>query len=309
VFVKRRIPAQLLLVAACLFWAGNMVITRLMHVEIPPIAMAFWRWAIAAVILAPFVWRELLAKRLVLRRHWPVIAALAFMGVAAYNTLSYIGLQTTTATNAALFNSSMPVFIALLAWLCLREKLRRAQTLGVLVSLCGVIVIVARGDWTVLTRMHFTPGDLWFLSATVLWAAYTIVLRWRPMELSPLALMGALVLFGVPMLLPIYAWELSSGASFDINTRTVAALVYYGTLPSIAAYQCWNSGVVALGASRAGLYVHLIPVFAALLSVTVLGESLYAFHLPGIALIAIGLFLTGALGGNARRAALVAAQK
>jgi drug/metabolite transporter (DMT)-like permease len=272
-----------------------MVITRLMHAQIPPVAMAFWRWAIAALILAPLVWRELLTKRSVLRRHWPVLAALSFMGIAAYNTLSYIGLQTTTATNAALFNSSMPMFIALLAWLCLRETLTRSQAIGVAVSLCGVLVIVARGAWTVLTHMHFTPGDLWFLSATVLWAAYTIVLRWRPMELSPLALMGALVLFGVPMLLPIYLWELSTGAGFELNARTAATLAYYGTLPSIAAYQCWNRGVVALGASRAGLYVHLIPVFAALLAFVVLGESLYAFHLPGIALIATGLLLTGAL--------------
>jgi drug/metabolite transporter (DMT)-like permease len=293
--LMRHLPPPLLLAAACLFWAGNMVITRLMHTQIPPVAMAFWRWAIAAAILAPLVWRELAAKREVLRRNWLVLSALSFMGIAAYNTLSYLGLQTTTATNAALFNSSMPVFIALLTWLGLREKLGQMQAIGVVMSLCGVMVILARGEWMVLTRLHFTPGDLWYLAATVLWAAYTIVLRWRPMQLSALAFMGALVLFGLPMLLPLYLWELSRGEVFEVNAATLATLAYYGTLPSIAAYQCWNSGVAALGASRAGLYVHLVPVFAALLSFALLGESMHLFHLSGIALIATGLLMTGAL--------------
>jgi drug/metabolite transporter (DMT)-like permease len=289
------VPPQFLLAAACLFWAGNMVIARLMHAQIPPLAMAFWRWTIAGAVLLPLVGGELLSKRAVLVRNWRVILALSLMGVAAYNGFSYMALQSTSATNAALFNSAMPVFIAVLSWIWLHERMGRLQTLGVAVSLTGVLIILSRGDWTVLTQMHFTPGDLWFLAATMLWAAYTIVLRWRPAELSPLALMGALVLCGVPMLLPAYLWELSTGKSFEINAATLGTLAYYGTLPSIAAYQCWNAGVAALGANRAGLYVHLVPVFAAVLSFLVLDESLHAFHIPGVALIAAGLFLTGAL--------------
>ncbi len=291
----RRLPPQLLLVLACLFWAGNMIIARVMRTEIPPIAMAFWRWAFACAILLPFVARELMLQRAVIRRHWRILVALAFLGVAAYNTFSYLGLQTTTATNAALFNSAMPVFIALLSWSVLRERLGLLQTLGVIVSLAGVIVILSRGDLHALAQLRFTPGDLWFLAATILWAAYTIVLRWRPAQLSSLAFLGTLVLIGVPILLPAYVWELSTGRGFEINVATVASLAYYGTFPSLAAYQCWNSGVAALGAQRAGLYVHLMPVFVALLSFLILGESLHVYHVPGIALIAAGLYLTGAL--------------
>ena len=104
-----------------------------------------------------------------------------------------------------------------------------------------------------------------------------------------------LVLFGVPILLPVYLWELSTGRGFEVNTATLGSLAYYGTLPSLAAYQCWNSGVAALGAHRAGLYVHLVPVFVALLSFVMFDESLHTYHAPGIALIAAGLYLTGAL--------------
>lgn len=145
----------LLLALAMLFWSGNIVLARAMHAEIPPVAMAFWRWTIAFVVVLPFAWRPLVKHRVVLRRSWGLLLLMGGIGVASYNTLSYIALQTTTATNAVLFNSLIPVLIVPIAWLWLRERIRPVQALGVAVSLAGVVVIVARGDLATLRELTF----------------------------------------------------------------------------------------------------------------------------------------------------------
>ena len=219
----------LLLALATLFWAGNIVIARAMRADIPPVAMAFWRWSIAFAVVMPFAFRTLVRHRDVLRRSWLLLFLLGGVGVATYNTMCYIALQTTTATNGTLFNSLIPVFIVPIAWLLLRERIRPLQGFGVAISLAGVVVIVARGDLGNLRDLSFNAGDLWLLGAMVLWAFYTVALRFKPPELGTLPFLAAIILFGLPVLAVFYAIELASGVRFELTAANAVTLAYYGT--------------------------------------------------------------------------------
>lgn len=282
----------LLLTLSSLFWALNWVVGRAMRNDIPPIAMGFWRWAIALLILLPFAASELRRKWHVVRANWLTLALLGLLGAVVFNTLVYVGLQYTAATNGVLFNSISPILIILLSWVVARERISRQQAVGVALSLTGVLAIVARGDLAALAAFHFNRGDMWLITAMLLWAIYTIVLRRRPAELSAIGFLAAMLLLSLPFLLPVYLLELSIRGGFSLTPATVAALMYYGTIPSIVAYLFWNRGVVQVGPNKAGLFVHLMPVFGALLSVIFLGERLYAYHYTGAALIFGGIWLT-----------------
>ncbi len=282
----------LLLSLTALFWAGNWVIGRAMRHDMPPIAMGFWRWTLALLLLLPFTLPELRSKWPVVRANWLTLAILGCLGAIAFNTLIYVGLQYTAATNGVLFNSLSPVFIILLSWMLVGERISGLQGAGVTLSLAGVLAIVARGDPAMLATFQFNPGDLWLITAMLLWAVYTIVLKRRPAELSAMAFLAAMLLLSLPLLLPFYLWEFSVRGGFPLNAATVSALAYYCTVPSIVAYLFWNRGVVQVGANRAGLFVHLMPVFGALLSVIFLGERLYAYHYAGAALIFGGIWFT-----------------
>lgn len=282
----------LLLSLTALFWAGNWVIGRAMRHEMPPVAMGFWRWTLALALLLPFTLPELRRKWPVVRANRVTLAALGCLGAIAFNTLIYVGLQYTAATNGVLFNSLTPIFIILLSWILAGERITGTQGAGVALSLAGVLAIVARGDPALLATFQFNPGDLWLIAAMFLWGIYTIVLKRRPAELSATAFLAAMLLLSLPLLLPFYLWEFSQRGGFALTGSTIPALAYYATIPSIVAYLFWNRGVAQVGANRAGLFVHLMPVFGALLSVVFLGERLYAYHYGGAALVFVGIYLT-----------------
>ena len=136
----------LLLVLTTLFWSGNFVLGRAVHTVFAPFTLSFWRWAVALVILLPFVWTALREQGPLIRRHGPILLLLSVLGVVNFNTFVYIGLQSTTATNAVIMLSVTPVLIVALSFLLLRQTVTGWQALGIGVSLSGVLVIVGRGD-------------------------------------------------------------------------------------------------------------------------------------------------------------------
>ncbi|MEX0960197.1 MAG: DMT family transporter [Burkholderiales bacterium] len=288
-----RHPSPYLLLSLCaLFWAGNWVVGRAMRDEIPPVAMGFWRWTLALLILLPFALPELRREWHVVRENWLRLMLLGALGAVAFNTMIYVGLQYTAATNAVLFNSLIPIIIILLARVFLGQKLGVMQGYGVVFSLVGAVWLVARGDLSTLAALQLNRGDLWILAAIVLWATYTVILRWRPSGLSAIGFLAAMLLLSVPLLLPVYLWETSVRGAFALTPSTVLALAYFATIPSVVAYLFWNRGVAQVGPNKAGLFVHLMPVFGAALAVIFLGEHLYAYHYAGAALVFGGIWMT-----------------
>lgn len=284
----------LLLTLTVLFWAGNFVLGRGVHNAVPPITLSFWRWVTALAILAPFVAGPLWAQRRAVVRAWKMLLLLGVLGVAGFSTLVYVGLQTTTATNGVLLNTTNPVLIILISWMFLRQSLRAWQTLGVALALLGALIIIMRGDLQTLRSLRFTPGDLFVLAGVVCWAVYTVCLRWRPAGLEALTFLGATVCIGVAAIAPFYAWELSRGASMALTPTVAMSILYFALFPSVLAYIFWNRAVAEVGASTAGLFIYLMPVFGVLLSLAFLRESLYPFHFLGMALVVTGVYFATA---------------
>lgn len=283
--------AYLLLTLTVLFWAGNFVLARALNTSFDPVTLAFYRWSLALLILLPF-WLP------VARRHWPVLkkywarlSLLGLIGVGCFNTLLYVGLETTTATNATLLQSAIPIIILLISAMLLGEQVSSRQWAGVAISLAGVLTIISRGDPVHLFDLSFNGGDLWVLGAVLAWAAYSLLLRFRPAEVDGFAFLGFSILVAVIALAPLSVWEQGGVPQWEWTLPMMIAVGYMAVCPSILSYLFWNRGVAELGAPRAGLFIHLIPLFGLLLSALFLGEKVESFHLLGISLIFIGIYL------------------
>ena len=281
--------AFLLLALAMLFWAGNWVLGRALRNDFEPAALNFWRWLIAVLVLAPFAAPRLRGKWGVIRRDAGLLLALSFLGVALFQWMVYQGLKTTTAVNAVLINSSFPVFILLWSWAIERERGTRGQVAGMLISLAGILVIMARGDPANLAGLAFQTGDAIILLAGVVWGVYSVLLKRRPSELDGIAFLFVISLAGTALILPAFALEGWHSPPRWPGATGVAAVIYVGLAASVAAFICWNRGVAIVGATAAGFTLHLLPAFGTLLAIAFLGESFHLSHAAGIATIIAGV--------------------
>jgi len=282
----------LLLTLTALFWSGNMVLGRGIRADVPPMALAFWRWAIAFLLVLPLALPHFKAQWPLLKKGWRPLLILGLLGVGGYNTFAYLALQTTTATNAVLLNSFIPVATIAISWAFLGKRLTPLAAIGVLVSLLGALTIVARGELAVLRHLNLNVGDLWMLGAVAVWAIYTVGLAWRPAGVHPMLMLAAFTLVGLCALFPAYLAEIGQGRTINVHAGSLLSLAYVGIFPSFVGYIFYNRGVAEVGANKASLFIHLMPVFGTLLSVIFLGEIPHAYHYAGIALIFSGIWLT-----------------
>lgn len=284
------VHASVLLALTMAIWAGNHILGRWASGLIPPMTLAFLRWSLAAVLVLPFAWTSLRADWPVIRQNVPRLLLLGFMGSGIYNTLQYIALTETTATNAAILNSWGPVLIVLAGAAIFRDRLRANQILGMAVSLVGVAIVVLRGEFARVADLSFNRGDLVMLFATGVWALYTTLLRTRP-AISTLSFVGVTYTIAGLVNLPLAGWEHAHGLTVQWSAATVAAIVYAGVLASLVAYLFYALSVEVIGANRTGIFIHLIPLFTSVLAMVLLGEEPAPYHAAGFALILAGVFI------------------
>jgi drug/metabolite transporter (DMT)-like permease len=282
--------AWLLMMLPPLFWAGNAVMGRAVAGAVPPIGLAFWRWTLGTLIILPFAWRHLRHDLSPLLSGWKDVLVLGTLGIGLFNTFQYIALNSTTALNSVMLQSSMPVLIVLMSLLLFGDRVRPAQGLGIVVSLVGATILISHGDPAVLLGLQLNVGDVWMLAAIVIYAAYTTLLRRKP-AVHGLSFVVATFAVGAVELLPFYLWETITQRAVEPTAVTFLAVGYVALFPSIVAYLCFNRVVELVGANTAGLAIHLVPVFGSLLAVLFLGEQPHLYHGVGIALIATGIAL------------------
>lgn len=285
--------ALALLGATTLFWGGNFVLGRAVSADIPPIALAWWRWILAGAIILPFAARGLWQSRADIRQHWRYLLAVSVLSVTCFNTFVYLGLQTLPASNAVLVLSSAPVMILAFSWLLFREPVTARQGLGMVLSLGGVLVIIAQGRPDQLGAVvDGGAGNLWILVAVASWSLYSVLLRRRPAGFNGTVFFALTVVLGWLMLTPAFIWEHAvQGRVLVFNSTALLSIGYVGIFASVLAFLFWNRGVELLGPNRAGYFIHLIPVWALLLATLLLGERLLAFHWVGMVLIFSGIAL------------------
>jgi drug/metabolite transporter (DMT)-like permease len=283
--------AYLLLVVTTMCWAGNHVVGRWMAADTPPVppgGLSVMRWLLAALVLLPFGLRHIVADWPKISERWGIVLFLGLLGGAGFSFTQYYALRYTSVVNVGVMNSIGPAFIILAGMAIFGDRVRLGQVVGIAVSLAGVLVILMRGDLGVLGTLGFNGGDVIAIINMGIFAVYSACLRLRPPMhgLTFMTLMSVIASVGsVPMMVA----ELLAGEVIRPSRPTIVAVIYTGLFTSVAAYLAWNAGVARLGAQRAGAFLHLVPLFGALLAVVILGEPPRWFHAVGLVLIVAGV--------------------
>lgn len=277
----------LLPLLAVLIWGGNTIVSKLSAGSIDAAAISFYRWLIAALCMTPFVWRDWLAQRALIRRHAWQFVLLGFLGMVAYQCLAYLAAKTTTATNMGLLQATLPLLTVALSVFWLGERVTRGDLVGGVLSMVGLVYLLSHGHPAGLLRLDVAPGDGIMLLACLAYAAYSVLLKRWPIGLSRWASLCLQIWCAVGFLLVYYLASGTPGVSL-----TALPLVLYAGLPaSLLAPMLWLAGVQALGPQRTTALMNLMPVTTVAIASLLLGESLHAYHLLGGALVLGGVLL------------------
>ena len=285
-FSRSMLVAVLSLLAATLFWAGNYIVGKMAIAELSPLSLVYLRWLLALVplfLVARMVerpaWRQVL-------RSWPWLLALSAFGLAGYNFLLYAALQFTDAFSASLINAFNPALIVLASVVFLKERLSWSGLVGLVLALLGVLVILSKGQLLTILGTQHNAGDLLMLGAIVSWSAYTIIGRKAP-RLPPItstALQGLVVVLA---LTPVAAVQ---GVDLPQSAGSMWSLAYIALFPSLLSYVLWNRALQTIEPAKAGVFLNLITVFTAVLSLVV-GQPLTASQVFGGTIVLAGVAL------------------
>lgn len=285
--------AALLLTAV--LWGSNHVVARAVHDMVPLPAMVFWRWALALVILLPIALPQMRRDHAPLRRNLREIALGGIIGVGIFSFLLVGGAYQSLAIEVGIINATTPAWVAVIAWLGGKSLLGPRGWTGLLLAFLGTVVIVAQGSLAVLATIDIRIGNLWSLLGAIAFAWFSLRVRTWSREISSLSLTAVTALIGcLAIMAPVYMiWLVLGGETIafrDADTAHAWASVIYVALgPTLLGNVCYLFGVSVVGPQRAAAFLYLSPVFAALLSVALLGEPLHVFHLLGFVLIITGL--------------------
>lgn len=277
-----------LLVLMAVFWAANIVLARYIVGRVPPFSLTFIRWSGTFLILAPFARPHLRHDWPVMRKHIPLLLLMAFTGFAGNNGFAYWGLQHTQALNGLLIQSSAPLFVALWMLVLFGVRLTATQTIGIAMSLFGVLVIILHGRFTSLARIEFNIGDVGVVTGLLVLGIYSALIPRRP-TVHALSFMTIVTGCAAIMTIPLVILEIAAGNIMKFDTITVSSSIFIVIFPSALAYMFYNRGIELIGPNRAAPFIHLVPLFGSVMAISLLGEQLQPFHLVGYALILAGV--------------------
>lgn len=272
------------------FWSTNFVVGKALVDTVPPWTLNAGRFGVSALILLPLFFYRAGWKRVPKRLIAPLIL-MSITGVSAFNSVLYIGLRHTTAINATLVNSTVPLTTACLAWLLIGERMTSRRFLGILLSFGGVAWIVGEGSLGNLYRLTVNRGDIIVLFATALWGFYSVMAKRLMKEIPPFHLTAITTGIGALFLLPASLLELAVKPADLTRPEVILAFLYLGIFPSFVSFLAWNRSVLIFGPSRATLVYNTLPLFAIVLSVIFLGEVLHPHQIVGGTIVVVGVIL------------------
>jgi drug/metabolite transporter (DMT)-like permease len=288
----------LLLTLAAIFWAGNTVAARLAIGEISPFTLTALRWVAVALALWPAYGKEIRLHWPQIRPRLPTIMLLAVLGMTGFNALYYVAAHYTSAINIGILQGSMPIFVLAGAYIAHGSRASLIQWAGVLITALGVVVVATRGAPLSILEVELNKGDLAMLAACVLYSLYTVALRDRP-DMPATAFFALLALIAAVTSLPLVAFEVYMG-DFKLPTLMgLAVTLWVAIFPSFLSQVFYLRGVDLIGPGRAGVFVNLVPVFAAVMAVTLISEPFAAFHGVALVLVIGGIWLAQRTGKRA----------
>ena len=282
--------AYLLLCLTTLFWGGNAVAGKLAVGHISPMVLTSTRWAMAAAVMLVIGLPQLRRDWPLVRAHLGMIFAIGAVGFTLFNGVFYVAVQYTSVINVSIEQAGMPMLIFLFNFVLYRMRVAPGQILGFTLSFLGVALTAAHGDLTSLAQLDINRGDAFMLLAILLYAGYTVALRYKP-ELHWKSLMLGMCVSAFIVSLPLAAWEYLSGNAVLPDARGLTIAAYTAIFPSILSQAFYIRGVELIGPNRAGLFINLVPIFGTLLSIMIIGEAFHAYHAFALAMVLGGIWM------------------
>lgn len=282
--------AYALLLMTTMFWGGNAVAGKMAVGHVSPMLLVVLRWAVAFAVLYAIGHRQLRADWSAIRPRLIYLSAMGFFGFAAFNLSLYGAFLYTSAVNGSIEHAGIPMAIFALNFLIFRQRVLAGQIVGFMLTFAGVVLTAAHGDLAGLLRLDLNRGDALVLVAVLVYAGYTVYLRYRPAihwQSYMIVLSAAACLTAIPFAIAEHA----AGATVWPDATGWSCVAYTAIFPSLLSQVFYMRGVEMIGANRAGLFINLVPIFGTLLSLLVLGEALHGYHVVAMALAFAGIGL------------------
>ena len=283
----------MLLVLTTLFWSGNFIVGKAASTfEIPPFSLNFYRWLFAGLILIPFTFKEILKKRNYILDNIGFFILLGITSITIFNSAVYYSLYYMQVISGVLMISTIPVWIMFISSILGIEKTNKFQIIGVILSLLGVLFIITKSDLEVIKNLAFNRGDLIMAIGMFSWALYSALLKKKKYEISQITLLEVVIITGLIFLIPIYILEMNIGNQIELGKPFILTLSYVVIFPGLAAFFFWIKGIGIIGANRAGVFLHLMPVFGSIMAIILFDEKFMIYHLLGAIFIIAGITLS-----------------
>lgn len=290
-----------LAVLATLIWSGNFVIARGVNQQIPPVSLAFYRWSLATVLIAPLAIKKFKEEKQIVLTNWKYIFWVALTGITLFNTFVYVAGHYTSAINMALIGTtSSPIFATIMAVVFLKERMNTFRIIGILLCVAGIVLLLSKGSWENLASFRFSVGDLWVLAGAFAFAVYNILVRKKPGGISAINFLFVIFLLGTILLFPAYLTELNITGPVQWNGNLYGSIIYLGLGTSVISFLCWNAALQKLGTGTTVLFGNLIPIFSTLEAVWLLGEQINSIHLISGLLVIGGLIIANTMQNRNR---------
>ena len=285
--------AYILLLLTMLFWSGNFIVGKAASMyEIPPFSLNFYRWFFACLILIPFTIKELIKKKNYIFKNIGFFIILGVTSITIFNSIVYYSLYYTQVISGVLMISTIPVWIIFISSLLNIEKTNIFQILGVCLSLTGVLFIISKADLDLVKNLKFNKGDLTMIVAMFSWAVYSALLKKKQYEISQITLLQVVIMCGLVFLIPIYFIEMNMGYVIKLGKPFYLTLTYVVIFPGLASFFFWIKGISLIGANRAGAFLHLMPIFGAIMAMVIFDEKFMLYHFLGAIFIVAGITLS-----------------
>lgn len=288
--MKTKIPFIYYLIAIIppLTGAGNFIVAKATTGDIGPMALLFWRWAVACLVLLPFVVKDCIKNASLLKKHIKIIILTSIPGIVLFNAFMYTAVQYTTSINSSIIANTFPIFIVILSYFVSKERIDILKSFGIILALIGTVFIMTNGEFSKLNGLFDNAGDLIALGGAFIFGCYAIALRYRPKELKVATFTFATIAFGCLMILPLYLYE---SAPLILTPSVIGAVLFVAIPVSIIGVISWNISITHLGATTAGLIFYLAPVFNVIFAQILLDEQFTLPHFIGLCLILLGINL------------------
>ena len=285
--------AYLMLTLCAFFWSGNFIVGKFATLyQVPPLTLNFFRWLIVWIILIPFTLKDIFLNIKIIKEKFYSILLMSITSISIFNSVVYYSLNFTQVLNGALMISTIPVLIIFISFIFRVEKINLNQVLGLILSITGVVIIITQLEFSRLIHLDLNKGDLWLLVAMLSWAIYSTMLKTHKTGLNYLTFISVIVTLGLIFLFPQFLFEFNNQEFIKFNFAFFLIIGYVVLFAGLGAYIFWNKAVLIVGPSRAGIFLHLMPVFSSFMAIFLLNEKFMNFHIFGAIAIVLGIYLS-----------------